>query len=176
MNQPLRMTVFVPLTHREATTVRDFGQTPGQLEGYAPTIRMAAAHDYSADEEEDAAYTAQVYARVAGLARAGGASDDISQPVVVAADIAADAVSESPARGDYGAVGFKHLAWDDVTAVFVEEPDAAPAVHAAVSALTEATTSVEATTDGPEDWLALPAVHRLIADHEQLWHHPAEIW
>lgn len=178
MNEPARITIFVPLARRDATVLRRSGTISEPVAAYAPTAAMVAAHDYTPAEDEDAAYTAQVYARVAGLA--GGAGEppgDDRQLVVVAADVAADAVTELADGRDYGAVEVASLAWGDVTAVFVDDPDAAPAVRVAAEELAKPAASSDATHARTLDgWLTVPAVHRLITEHEQLWHHPGEAW
>lgn len=178
MNEPARITIFVPLTRQQATALRRMGETLEPVTGYAPTAAMLAAHDYTPAEDEDAAYTAQVYARVSGLA--GGANEppgDDRQLVVVAAGVAVDAVTELADGRDYGAVEAASLSWGDVTAVFVDDSDAASAVRVAAGELAKPAASADAThTRTLDGWLAMPAVHRLITEYEQLWHHPGEAW
>jgi hypothetical protein len=179
MNQPTRITIFVPLTRENAAAFRQAGQTTDRLSAYAATAQMLAAHEYPTAASEEANYAAQTYARIAGLAEHSrcetGAAD--RQPLTVAADVPANGVVSTGRDADYGSVVTAGLAWDDVMAVFAEDPSAAAAVRSAVGALAE----IPATPDDPagpslDDSLSLPAVQHLLADHEQLWYHPGEDW
>lgn len=64
------MIAFIPVGHEQATILRRSGATAENLAGYAPTAQMMNIHGYQAEQEEDAAYAAQTYARVAALAEA----------------------------------------------------------------------------------------------------------
>lgn len=173
-----RITIFSPLSRQQATALRETGGTADQLEGYAPTTRMLTAHEYTPAEAEDAGYAAQVYARICGLARHGRdvSGSDGGAPLVIAADVSAASVTEGTWDADHGAVRIAGLSWDDVTAVFGEEHDARPAVRTAADALARTAASSAASPPRLDECLALPAVHQLLNDHEQLWHHPAEDW
>ena len=160
-----RMMIFVPLTHRVARQIREAGNTDQQLPGFAATGRMVAAHGYRPDEREDADYAAQLYASLAGLL-AGG--DD--RRLVVAVDVPIGRVADGEADADYGSVLIRGLDWPDVTAVFVDEPEASPAVISARTAISDSADQHLAAV------LELPAVVALTDDHELLWHTPDEDW
>ncbi|QDP96410.1 hypothetical protein FOE78_11295 [Microlunatus elymi] len=162
--QPPRMMIFIPLTHAAARAIRTAGNTDDELPGFAATGQLIKAHDYRPDEREDADYAAQVYASVAGLAEG-----DDDRRLVLAADVPISRVADGRADVDYGSIQVRGLAWQDVTAVFVDEPAAAVAVAAARKAIMA----------GEDQQLAaileLPAV-KALDDHELLWHTPDENW
>jgi hypothetical protein len=179
MKQPTPMTVFVPLTRAAAIALRQVGQTTDHLCAYTATAQMLAAHEYTPAADEEANYAAQTYARVAGLAQQSldGRQAENGWPLVVAANVTADTALPVRRDADYGAVEIIGLAWDDVSAVFAEDPSAAAVVRAALEALGQAVNASDApAVSSLDDSLSLPAVQHLLADHEQLWHHPGEDW
>ncbi|SDR90940.1 DUF6912 family protein [Microlunatus soli] len=160
-----RMMIFIPLDRDTATAVRSIGRTDERLIGYAATGQLINAHGYRTDEREDADYAAQLYASIAGIARS---ADD--RRLVVAADVPIAGVSDHADDADYGSVGVRGLDWADVTAVFVDDNDAAEAVGLARK-------SIQAQPDaGLAGWVELPAVTALTDSHELLWHTPDEAW
>lgn len=172
-HRPDRLTVFFPFRRDQANAVREAGGTTDRLPGYRATDRMKSAHGYQASEEEDAAYAAQVYAAVAGLRADDRDTRNAGLCVVVAADVAADTITEEAAEEAYGAVTVAGLRWAEVTAVFTGEKTANAAVRAAAAAVAALPPE---TRHRLEDRLSLPAIEHLTDDHEQLWHHPAEDW
>lgn len=165
MKRAPRMMVFIPLDHDRATAIRSAGRSDDQLVAYAATGQMITAHDYRPDEREDADYAAQLYASVAGLA----ISDD-DRRLVAAADVPIARVRDGASDGGYGSIIVAGLDWSDVTAVFVDAPEASEAVLKARQAIL-------ATTDhGLDTVLELAEVVSLTDDHELLWHNPDEAW
>lgn len=159
------MMVFIAVDHDLASALRETGRSEDDFAAFAATGQMITAHGYRPDEREDADYAAQVYASLAGL-------PTIQDPfrLVLAADVPIARVRDGRADADYGAILVSGLDWRDVTAVFVDEPAAAPAVRAARAAI--------ARLQDPDmdAILALPAVTALTDDHELLWHTPDEDW
>lgn len=186
-----RMMIFIPMDRPTALGVREAGRTDRRLIAHAATGRLISAHGYRPDEREDADYAAQLYASITGLitAAADGDADDRADGarLVIAADVPIARVRDRTTgagpsgRGtgpgaddhqdaDYGAVTVEGLDWSDVTAVFVDEPDAGPAVRAARTAIADADDRRLAAV------LDLPAVAALTDEHELLWHTPDESW
>lgn len=164
-----RMMVFIALDHDRATAVRAAGRSEEEVAAFAATGQMITAHGYRPDEREDADYAAQSYASVAGLA-----SSQDPYRLVIAADVPIARVRDGRADADYGAIMITGLDWADVTAVFVDEPEAKPAVLAARTAIE---TALESASDiGLATILELPEVITLTDDHELLWHTPDESW
>ena len=159
------MMIFVALRNAAARQLRENGSTDQELPGFAATGRMIAAHGYRPDEREDADYAAQLYASLSGLV---DSVDD--RRLVVAADVPIARVADGRADVDYGSVLVRGLAWQDVTAVFVDEPEAAAAVISARKAIADSGDQQLAAV------LELPAVSALTDDHELLWHTPDEPW
>lgn len=164
MKQPTMM-IFIPLRREDALAVRQTGGQKDDLDAYAATGELIAAHDYRPDEREDADYAAQLYASVAGLAD----GDDYCR-LVVAAEVPLAGVSDGRTDREYGAIRVRGLDWADVTAVFVDEAEAADAVRDARKAVGSAE------DQGLESLLELPEVAALTTTHELLWHTPDEDW
>lgn len=160
-----RMMIFVPLSRAQAGQLRESGRSDDQLLAFSSTSTMIAAHDYRPDEREDADYAAQLYASLAGLLTS---SDDTR--LVVAAEVPIARVSDGRSDSDYGAIAVAGLDWQDVTAVFVDEPAAAGAVGSARQAV------ALAANQSLETILELPEVVALTSEHELLWHTPDESW
>jgi hypothetical protein len=163
------MMVFIPVDHDHATAIRAAGSSEEEFAAFAATGQMIKAHDYRPDEREDADYAAQLYASLAGLAKTG---DD--RRLVLAADVPIARVHDSVADGSYGAITVTGLDWSDVTAVFVDAPEAADAVRKARQALSAAADPVA--DHGLDAVLELPEITALTDDHELLWHTPDEDW
>lgn len=170
--RPSRLMIFIPFDPAEARAIRVAGRSDRRLTGYAATAPMLAAHGYTEDEREDADYAAQVYASIAGLlVPHEGTGPEVR--LVVAADVPVARVGDADGDAEYGAVRVDGLDWAEVTAVFVDEDAAAPAVRAARAAI-----GPHASDQGGR--LAtvseLPAVGELTERHELLWHTPDESW
>lgn len=160
------MMIFVPMSRQAALATRESGRRDDDLDAYAATADLISAHDYRADEREDADYAAQLYASVAGLT---GGADDYGR-LVVAAEAPLAAVSDRRSDTDYGAIRVRGLDWACVTAVFVDEPEAADAVRDAREAV------AASENQSLDELLSLPEVAALTRDHELLWHTPEEDW
>jgi hypothetical protein len=164
-----KMMIFIPLSRQDAETARQDGARDGDLGAFAATAQLMAAHDYRSDEREDADYAAQLYASLAGLA---AFEDD--RRLVLAADVPIARVHDATDELDYGAIRVGGLTWSDVTAVFVDEPEAVEAVQSARKAIRDLATA----TSRPrlEQILQLAEVTALTEAHELLWHTPDEQW
>jgi len=166
------MMIFIPFDPQAARSARAAGRSDDQQVGYAATARLIEAHDYRRDEREDADYAAQLYASVAGLI---DAPDSCDRRLVVAADVPLARVSDHDHDLDYGAVRVDGLDWSDVTAVFVDEDAAGPAVTGARKEIADSIRE-SGGEGGMGGLLELPAVAALTDNHELLWHTPDEAW
>jgi hypothetical protein len=174
--------IFVPMSHREASALRDAGGTDQELRAFAATRQMITAHGYRPEEDEEADYAAQLYASVVALidhppdstsAPVGDhqlTGDDRDARLVISAEVPAGRVRDAEADADHGAVLVRGLQWTETTAVFVDESAAAAAVGAAREAISAAA------DHRLSEILELPAVVALTEDHDLLWHLPAESW
>lgn len=106
--------VFVPLTADELRTLRD--DSLDVPVAYAATAGLREAYGFGPGEDEEADHAAQVVASVARV-REG------APRLVVAAEVSSlPAATDAPA----GAVAGLRLAWRDVRALFVDDPDDLP--------------------------------------------------
>lgn len=165
MKRSPRMMVFIAVDHDRAVAVRESGRSEDEFAAFAATGQMIGAHGYRSDEREDADYAAQLYASVAGLLPGADPAR-----LVIAADVPISRIRDGARDADYGAIRVMGLDWADVTAVFVDEPEAAAAVRSARQAI------AAAQDPDLEAILELPAVTALTDAHELLWHTPDEAW
>ena len=112
------VTVYVPVERERAQRLAA-GGPPLSVPAYAVTSALRDAHGLAPDEDEDAGFTALTYAGLAALLRAPG------RRLVLAADVAADQVRAAEPGSPFGAVEVTGLRWDQVLALFADEPGAA---------------------------------------------------
>lgn len=110
------VTVFVPVDRGRAESLAAGGEALSG-HGHAATPALLAAHDLGPADDEDGGYTALGYAGLAALLRAPGLR------LVLAADVAAGQVDVDPAS-PFGEVSVRALRWDQVQALFADEPGA----------------------------------------------------
>jgi hypothetical protein len=149
--------VFVPVSRADAVALRG-GADLGVRAGCAVTPGLVAAlgGDTSDEEREFAALsTAGVLALL---------STDEGCRLVLAAGVDPGQVSE--AAGGEGEVGVRDLRWDQVRALFADEPAAETLVAAAQ-------TAVKGLDLGAA--LEVPAVVELLDGADLLWFDPAEL-
>lgn len=148
--------IFVAVTSRAARDLRDIGTQPNGV-AYAATAALRESFGYGADADEESDYAAQLFASLAGLL-AGW------DRCVLA--VAVPALPPSTGTADFGQVDLPPLRWRDVRAVFVDEPDAVPAVRAYAE-----------TARGRElaELWADPATNQFVTDHDLLWFAPEEL-
>ncbi|GAA2108342.1 hypothetical protein GCM10009841_28740 [Microlunatus panaciterrae] len=173
--------IFIPLAASVLRQLRAAGPDgrTGSWLGFAATPEMMSAHGLRPADLEDAEYTALTYAGVQALLE----PDTDQLRLVVAAEppasyssTASDSstgsdsstVSDrgSGADAETGAQQVSRLRWQDIQALFVDEPAAADAVRAA-----RAAASGRSLTQA----LELPVVDDLINTHDLLWHLPQEL-
>jgi hypothetical protein len=149
--------VFVPLPPASALGLRD-GQPLRSVRGFAatPSLRASLGPDVGEEEADYAALDA------AGLA----ALDGLERPrrLVLAAEV--DPAQVRDGRSALGEVELGEVWWRQVQSFFADEPDAAPAVAAAVAA---------ASGVPLEQVLELPAVAELGERHDLLWYAVEEL-
>lgn len=112
------LTVYVPVQRDRAQQLAA-GGAPLSAPAYAVTSALREAHGLATDEDEDAGFTALTYAALAALLQAPGPR------LVLAADVAADQVRAAEPDSPFGAVEVTGLRWDQVLALFADEPGAA---------------------------------------------------
>jgi hypothetical protein len=155
------MMVFVPVTHAQATSLRDERVLGPGLVGHAATPALMSSHDYDESTREDAEYAALTYAGArAALTVAEGALR-----LVLAAEVppaAATVDDEDP----YGRTEVSGLRWAGVRALFADEPDAG-------AALALARNAADGLELGPA--LSTPELARLVDEHDLLWFAPEEL-
>ncbi|WP_157973943.1 DUF6912 family protein [Desertihabitans aurantiacus] len=136
--------------------------TAGTLEelgGRTATGALARGHGLAADATEELDYLAQELASLDSLL------EGAAQRVVLAVDADADAVEVVDERS--GLVRLRPFDWERVTAVFVDEAEARPAVERARSVLADDPLRL-AEPQRPEQ------VAELLAEHPLLWYLPTE--
>jgi hypothetical protein len=134
------------------------GDDLGDLAAYTPGPALQAAHGLSASEDEEAGFVALGYAGLAAL---------LAQPglrTVLAVDVGGGQVQAS--GSEFGQVQLHGLTWAQVSAVFADEPSAAPDLEAA-RALVAGRSLAEVADD--ED------VVGLVDRWDLLWYSPAEL-
>jgi hypothetical protein len=163
------MMIFVPLSRKQATELRDAAhrstdsvgpEQPAGWVGHTTTRAMMSSHEYDASRLEDAEYAALCYAGVRALTVA-----DDRLRLVVAVDVPDNEIRSG--ADPYGEVRADRLRWQAVTALFADEATTAPFVSAARSAMESGTTLGQA--------LEVPAVERLMDEHDLLWFAPEEL-
>lgn len=107
---------FVPVSHDEARRLRD-GDDLGPVPAHVPGPALREAHDLGPADDEEAGFVALGYAGLAALLEHEGPR------TVLAAEVDANQVQGS--GGDFGQVELQGLRWDQVSAVFADEPGAA---------------------------------------------------
>ena len=112
------VTVYVPIERERAQQLAG-GGAPLSAPAHAVTPALREAHGLAADEDEDAGFTALTYAGLAALLRTPGLR------LVLAADVAADQVHAAEPDSPFGLVEVSGLRWDQVLALFADEPGAA---------------------------------------------------
>jgi hypothetical protein len=151
------LAAFVPVSREQAVALRA-GDDLGDLAAYTPGPALQAAHGLSASEDEEAGFVALGYAGLAAL---------LAQPglrTVLAVDVGGGQVQAS--GSEFGQVQLHGLTWAQVSAVFADEPSAAPDLEAA-RALVAGRSLVEVADD--ED------VVGLVDRWDLLWYSPAEL-
>ena len=151
-------TVYLPCDPATAEALRRSGQLE-RAEGVSVDVAYATARDLDltvGDDEEEAEFWALTDAAMLGLGRQGK-----GPRFVVAARVRPDQLETAGDDGS-GRVTATALAWSQVSALFIDDADALPAVEAARAAL-----------DDPE--LLAERVARLVAEHDLLWYAPDEL-
>ena len=112
------VTVYLPVEREQAQQLAAGG--PG-LTGpaFTATPALLEAHGLTSSADEDAAFTALSYAGLAALLRASGPR------LVLAADVSDTQVHAAEAADPFGLVEVRDLRWDQVLALFADEPAAA---------------------------------------------------
>lgn len=106
---------FVPVTPEQARRLRD-GDDLGPLTAYASGPALREAHGLDASDDEEAGFVVLGYAGLAALVGHDGPR------LVLAADL--DGAQVNAAGDDFGTVEVQGLRWDQVTALFGDEPEA----------------------------------------------------
>jgi len=156
------MIVYLPATPTEAVRLRDGGDLPVRR-GYAVTPSLLEAAGFSAKEAEDAGYTALCHAGVQALLDRPADAESTERRLVLAAEPASIKDLADP----YGAVEVAGLRWQDVLALYCDEPEAESAVRKAAASVQPGEAVAAA--------LARPEVDALLHDHDLLWYDPTEL-
>ena len=114
--------VFVPVAFAQATSLRA-GDDLGTLAAHAPGPALREEHGLGPADDEEAGFVALGYAGLAALL------DRPGPRLVLAADV--DAAQVDGAGTAFGEVAVRGLRWDQVQAVFADEPAAAAGLAAA---------------------------------------------
>ena len=115
---PSVVTVYLPVDRERARQLASGGPWL-TAPAYAVTPALRGAHDLTPDQDEDAGFTALGYAGLAALLRGTGPR------LVLAADVDAAQVLLTDADSPFGLVEVGDLRWDQVLALFADEPAAA---------------------------------------------------
>jgi len=148
---------FVPVSRQQAVALRA-GDDLGALAAYAPGPALREAHGLGPADDEQTGFVALGYAGLAAL---------LSHPglrTVLAVDV--DAAQVEGGGSEFGEVVLQRLTWAQVTAVFADEPAAAPDLEAARTA---AGGRALAEVADAED------VVGLVDRWDLLWYAPAEL-
>lgn len=151
-------TVYLPCDPATAEAFRRSGQLE-RAEGVSVDVAYGTARDLDlavGDDEEEADYWALTDAAMLGLGRQGQ-----GPRFVVAARVRPHQLETAGAEGS-GRVTATALAWAQVSALFIDDADALPALEAARAALGD-----------PE--LLAERVARLVVEHDLLWYAPDEL-
>jgi hypothetical protein len=148
---------FVPVSREQAVALRA-GDDLGDLAAYTPGPALRAAHGLEPSEDEEAGFVALGYAGLAALLAHPGLR------TVLAVDVGGGQVQAS--GSEFGEVQLHGLTWAQVTAVFADEPSAAPDLEAARAA---ASGRPLAEVADDED------VVGLVDRWDLLWYAPAEL-
>lgn len=151
------LAAYVPVS-REQTVALRAGDDLGDLAAYTPGPALQAAHGLSPSEDEEAGFVALGYAGLAALLDRPGLR------TVLAVDVGGGQVQAS--GSEFGQVQLHGLTWAQVSAVFADEPGAAPDLEAARE-LVAGRALAEVADD--ED------VVGLVDRWDLLWYAPAEL-
>ncbi|WOP17873.1 DUF6912 family protein [Raineyella sp. LH-20] len=155
---PTTRTVYLPSGPGTTEEFRRSGRLD-HAEGISVDVAYARRRDLDlavSDDEEEADFWALTDAAMRSLA------DSLSGPrFVVAVRVRPDQLVADPEVGS-GRVTVSDVAWSQVSALFVDEPAALPAVAAARAARTVPDTFAE-------------HVAVLVAEHDLLWYAPDEL-
>ncbi|WP_152364699.1 DUF6912 family protein [Microlunatus speluncae] len=156
------MIVYLPATPAEAAGLRAGGDLPARR-GYAVTPSLLEAAGFSAKEAEDAGYTALCHAGVQALLDPAAGAEPPERRLIIAAE--PDSIKDL--TDPQGAVEVTGLRWQDVLALYYDEPEAAAAVRKAAAAVSPG--------EPVADALARSEVDALLHDHDLLWYDPTEL-
>lgn len=113
---------FVPVSREQAVALRG-GDDLGDLAAYTPGPALQAAHGLGPSDLEEAGFVALGYAGLAALLDRSGLR------TVLAVDLGGGQMEAS--GSEFGQVRVHGLTWAQVSAVFADEPGAAPDLEAA---------------------------------------------
>lgn len=148
------MIVFTPLSRPDLAALRE-APMGGPIASHAATPGLYETFSLGPADDEEAERTALLIAGLSGLL-----IDEV-RIVVVSED--PDPLDDETA---FGEVTLSRLSWSDVTAIFADDPAAAPAVAKAAAA------AHGLGLDG--GWDAEP-VQTFMTEHDLLWYGPEEI-
>ena len=151
------ITAFVPVAREQAVALRA-GDDLGDLVAYAPGPALRSAHGLGPADDEEAGFVALGYAGLAALLSSPGLR------TVLAVDVNGGQVEGS--GSEFGQVQVHGLTWAQVSAVFADEPGAAPDLEAARALV--AGRSLADVADDEE-------VVALVDGWDLLWYAPAEL-
>jgi len=151
------LAAFVPVSREQAVALRA-GDDLGDLAAYTPGPALQAAHGLSPSQDEEAGFVALGYAGLAALLARPGLR------TVLAVDVGGGQVQGS--GSEFGQVQLHSLTWAQVSAVFADEPGAAPDLEAA-----RAAAGGRALAEVADDEDVVGLVDRW----DLLWYAPAEL-
>ncbi|MGI3782279.1 MAG: DUF6912 family protein [Janthinobacterium lividum] len=151
------LAAFVPVSREQAVALRA-GEDLGDLAAYTPGPALQAAHGLSASQDEEAGFVALGYAGLAALLERPGLR------TVLAVDVGGGQVQAS--GSEFGQVQLHGLTWAQVSAVFADEPGAAPDLEAARELVAGRSLGEVADDEG---------VVGLVDRWDLLWYAPAEL-
>jgi hypothetical protein len=154
---PTTIAAFVPVSREQAVALRA-GDDLGDLAAYAPGPALQAAHGLGPSDDEEAGFVALGYAGLAALLAGAGLR------TVLAVDLGGGQVQGS--GSEFGQVQVHGLTWAQVSAVFADEPGAAPDLEAA-----RALVAGRSLADVADDEEVVGLVDRW----DLLWYAPAEL-
>lgn len=153
--------IFLPLRPIQLEQLIADGRLD-DLAGHTATAVLRREHGLGPDDDEDADYVAYGYAEGAAVALADRTGVGRT---VIAVEIAAPSVT-AVSQDVFGRASVAAVRWSEVTAVYLDEPDAVDPV----SRVRAATVGMDVETA-----LADASMISLLEDHDLLWHLPAEV-
>lgn len=162
MSTPTTIAAFVPVSRDQAVALRA-GDDLGDLAAYAPGPALRTAHGLGASDDEEAGFVALGYAGLAALLAGPGLR------TVLAVDVGPEQLDTAQVQAsgsEFGQVQLHGLTWAQVSAVFADEPGAAPDLEAARALVAE-----RSLADVADD----EAVVGLVDGWDLLWYAPAEL-